>query len=103
MEQGNVLHMEKQLTELTLKVDKISEALLGNEFNKGGGLVSTVFDHEERLTKIEDTNVLSHEQRIKAIEDVGLTHKIYVNILKFIAAVITTGVLGFLLSLVLKK
>lgn len=84
----HVMHMEQQLTELTKKVDKIHEALLGNEYNKEGGIVTIVNDHE---------------RRIEALENTGTTHLVYVNILKFIAAVITTGVLGFLISLILKK
>ncbi|MCU0383755.1 MAG: hypothetical protein MUF68_06780 [Cyclobacteriaceae bacterium] len=90
--------VEQQLQDLTRKVDKISEALLGNEFNQHGGLVTIINDHEKRIEKIEESNVLTHEARIKALEETGITHKVYVRILIFIAAVITTGVIGLLLK-----
>lgn len=88
----------QQLQDLTIKVDKISEALLGNEFNQHGGLVTIINDHEKRIEKIEEGNVLTHEARIKALEETNTTHKVYVRILVFIAAVITTGVIGLLLK-----
>lgn len=91
--------MEQQLAELTRKVDKISEALLGNEFNQHGGLVTIINDHEKRLEKVEETNVFTHEPRIKALEETGITHKVYVRILVFIAGVITAGVLGVLIKI----
>lgn len=34
-------------------VNDIKNALLGNEYNKGKGLVNVTQDHEERLTKLE--------------------------------------------------
>lgn len=80
-------HMENQLSELSRKVDKISEALLGNEFNKDG-LVATVVDHEDRLNKLEDK---------------GITDRMYMNILRFIAVSIGTGVLGYVLNLIFTK
>lgn len=80
-------HLEKQIAELNKSVNEIKTALLGNEFNKDG-IVSTVNDHEERISALEQNEN---------------TQKTYINIMKFIAGVITTGVLGFLISLVLKK
>lgn len=34
-------------------VKEIKDALLGNEFNKGEGMVNTVADHEERIASLE--------------------------------------------------
>ena len=79
--------INQQITQLRLSLQDIREALLGNDFNKDG-LVGVVQDHEARL---------------KTLESQERTMKVYENIMKFIAGVITTGVLGFLLSLLLKK
>lgn len=96
-------HLEEQIKQLTVKVDKISEALLGNEFNQHGGLVKIINTHEKRISDIEDAGIESHEMRLKILEDSKITHTVYVNILKFIAAIIATGVITFILSIVLKK
>jgi hypothetical protein len=98
-----LVKMENKLEKLDRNVTTISEALLSNEYNPNGGMVHVLKDHEERIEKIEDANVLSHEARIKMLEDNSIMHKSYGNILKFIAGVITTGVLTYLLSVIFKQ
>jgi hypothetical protein len=45
--------IENQLLQMQNSLTKITDCLLGNEFNKQKGLVSDVNDQEERLSRLE--------------------------------------------------
>lgn len=84
----NEVHAIKQelgsMAEIKLQVKEIREALLGNEFNNKNGMVKQVEDHEERLEKLEESSV---------------TNKMYLSILRFLAGIITTGVVALIFAL----
>lgn len=88
LDQNKKAMIEEQLRSLTITVGKIATALLGDEFNPKGGLVN----------KVEDLNT-----RVCDIEDTGNVHQVYVSILKYIAGVITTGVILGVIAIILKK
>lgn len=95
--------MEQHIIDLTHKVDRISEALLGNEFNRDGGLVTIINDHEKRINKIEEAGVFTHDKRIKDLEDSAITQKLIQKVMIFIAGLVTAGVMSWILSLIFKK
>ena len=83
-----IMHMEKQLQDLTTKVDRIAEALLGGEFNNEMGLVQTVKKQQEEIEELKKSDIV---------------RKVYERILIFIASGITMCVLGYIMSLIFKK
>jgi len=46
--------IKKELSEQSVELKEIRDALLGNEFNEKNGIITQVKDHEERIEALEN-------------------------------------------------
>ena len=80
--------IEQQLETINDNVEKLTGALLGNEFNNHKGLVHKVDDHEMRL---------------KSLESAWINTKLIQGVLIFLASSVAISVVAYFFSLITKK
>lgn len=85
--------MEGQFSDMGEKLDQMYYALLGNELTKDGGLIGRIIQLEKDVAVLEQKTETLERERNKS--------DIYVNILWAAGGVICTGIIGYILSVVL--
>lgn len=93
--QGDIEQIKQSQVQQGKQMDKIAQALLGNEIGKDGGLVGRIEDLEKELTK---TKI-----ELETVKQEAAKSRWHLNIVYLCCGAVAMGILGQILTFIFKK
>lgn len=104
--QGDMHETKQLLNTLDEKVDKISDAIIGNPLTRDGGMVARIQRLEDDNKELRRQLDMKHEENRKSIEAIRLEaseNKTRTNIMWATLGAAGTGIVAWIISLIFGK
>jgi ElaB/YqjD/DUF883 family membrane-anchored ribosome-binding protein len=98
--------LKQEIGELKDTIGEIKSALIGNDYAKDGGLVGRLSKAEVKIETLEkevDEQKEKHEKEMNELKMRAEKNDVYVKIMWALVGMGATALIGFLISLILKR